>query len=301
MYDVLCTGLTCCDLIFPGLEAFPVPGREMASRDFLIKPGGAANTPVALAKLGMKTIFATVIGNDYLGRVVFELLEKTGIDMSAIGYGSQYRTNVSAVLSIGNERCFATYFANNDDTMQIRQIEKYAPECRHIHTYIHDCLSMPLMEIAKRNNRTVSLDTAWDESIRLEDIKDIISGCDIFLTNEVEACSITGAGTAEEAMDRLGKYAGIVAVKLGGKGSIVKSGERVIRVPAIEEVEVLDTTGAGDLYGAGFVYGFLNGWDLEKTARFASASGSLAVTFYGGINDAYSKERVMQFFSLIKK
>ena len=300
MYDVLCTGMTFCDLIFPELEAFPVLGKEMASKDFLMKPGGAANTPVALAKLGLKTVFATAIGDDALGCIIYEQLKKTGMDMSAAGYGSQYRTNVSAVLSMRNERGFATYFSKNDDTMPISRIEKYAPECRHIHTYIHDCLSMPVIEIAKKNKKTISVDTAWDESLHLEDIKDIVTASDIFFTNEIEACSITGAAKAEKALDRLAKYAGIVVVKLGGKGSIIKSGERVIRVPAVEEAEVLDTTGAGDLYCAGFVYGYVNGWELEKTARFASASGSLAVTFYGGMDEAYTRENVMKYFDLLK-
>ena len=299
MVDVLCTGMAFCDMIFPGLREFPVPGKEMASRDFLIRPGGAANTPVALVKLGLKTVFATSIGDDEPGRIIYEELKNTGLDMSAVKYGSEYRTNVSAVLSMGNERGFATYFANNGDNVPVELIERFVTECRHIHTYIHDCMNTPVIEIAKKHGRTISVDTAWDESIRLEDIKDIVSASDIFMTNKIEACSITGADRAEEALDRLSEYAGIAVVKLGGKGSIVKSKETVVRVPAVEKTEVLDTTGAGDLYGAGFIYGYLNGWDLERTARFASASGSFAVTFYGGVDKTYTMENVMNYFNMI--
>lgn len=68
---------------------------------------------------------------------------------------------------------------------------------------------------------------------------------------------------------------------------------------AIGQAEMLDTTGAGDLYCSGFVYGYLNAWDIEKTTRFASASGSLAVTFYGGVDEAYTRERVMQFYDCL--
>ncbi len=301
MFDVLCTGLTCCDLIFPGLEAFPALGREVAGTDFLIKPGGAANTPVALAKLGLGTVFASAVGSDDMGRIIYEQLERTGLDMRAVEYGNGCRTSVSAVLSIGNERGFATYFPKNDEVSQMKRIEKLIPECRHVHTYIHDCLSMPVIELARKHKKTVSVDTAWDESIKLENIIDIVEGCDILLTNELEACSITGADTAGEAASRLGRYAGTVAVKLGSKGSLVKSGELIVRIPAVDEAQVVDTTGAGDLYGAGFVYGFLNGWDIKRTARFASASGSLAVTFYGGVDEVYNMERVMEYFSLIKE
>jgi sugar/nucleoside kinase (ribokinase family) len=63
--------------------------------------------------------------------------------------------------------------------------------------------------------------------------------------------------------------------------------------------EVKDATGAGDLYSAGFIYGYLNGWDVEKTAKFASASGSLAVTFYGGVDESYTLERVKEYVNKV--
>lgn len=297
MYDVLCTGLTSCDLIFAKLEKFPELGREMACEDFLIKAGGAANTPVALTKLGMKTAFCTMIGNDVQGRLVHECLKETGLDMSSVIQDDKYRTSVSAVLSVGMERGFASYFAEGDNEMMVRQIERFAPQCSHIHTYIHDCLAMPVVDIAKKYNRTLSIDTAWDETIKLESIKHIIEKCDVFLTNEVESCSIADAETAEEALEKISKYSKTTVVKLGSKGSIIKQGDSIIRVPVVEGVEPVDTTGAGDLYGAGYVYGFVKGWDVEKTAKFATASGNLAVTFYGGMDQSYTLESVLSYFN----
>lgn len=301
MYDVLCTGLTCCDLLFSNLESFPVLGKEVACQDFLIKAGGAANTPVALAKLGMKTVFTTTIGTDVLGKITYEYLKNTGLDMSAVLYDDRFRTSVSAVLSDGNERGFASYFAKGDDAETVRQIEKFAPQCRHIHTYIEDCLKMPIVEIAEKNNKTISIDTSWNENIKLDGIKDIIKKCDIFLTNEVEACSIAGTETAEEALALFSEYAKLVVVKLGSKGSIIKQKDTILRVPAVKGIQVVDTTGAGDLHGAGFVYGTLKGWDVEKAAYFASASGSLAVTFYGGVDEAYTREAVLDYYYQLEK
>lgn len=63
-------------------------------------------------------------------------------------------------------------------------------------------------------------------------------------------------------------------------------------------VSVFDTTGAGDLYGAGFIYGYLKGWSMEKTLKFASASGNLAVTFYGGMDESYSLDKVMEYYRM---
>src|SRR5665647_831080 len=100
MYDVLCAGLTDCDLIFSELKKFPELGKEVSSKDFIIKPGGAANLPVALTKLGLKIMFSTTLGNDNLGKIVYEYLEETGMDMSAVQTGDKFRTSVSAVLSV---------------------------------------------------------------------------------------------------------------------------------------------------------------------------------------------------------
>jgi len=300
MYDVLCTGIICCDLIFAKLDKFPELGKEMMCEDFMIKAGGAANTPVALTRLGMKTAYVTTIGGDAAGNIIYDYLKKTGLDMSSVIYDEKMRTNVSAVLSIGRERGFATYLAQSNAEMELSRIRELVPRSRHLHTYIHDCLKMPLVEIAKSNNMTLSVDTAWDESIKLKDIRHIIENADVFMTNEVEACSLTETDDPEKALASLGRYAKILVIKLGGKGSIIKHGEKIIRVPAANVGEALDTTGAGDLYGAGFIYGYLKGWSLEETARFASASGSLAVTFYGGMDESYTLQRVTELYESIR-
>lgn len=297
MYDVLCAGLTSCDYIFADLEKIPTLGKEIACRDFIIKAGGAANTPVALTKLGLKAAFCTNIGNDISGKIVNEYLENAGLNMSAVIRDDKYRTSSSAVLSLGEERGFATYFAPYDQEIMTKQIEKFAKESAHIHAYIDECMKLPIIEIAKKYNRTLSVDTAWDEKIRLDDIKHIIKASNIFLTNEIEACSITGAESAEVALDLIGQYAEIVVVKLGEKGCMVKQGDKLFQVPAVKGIKPVDTTGAGDLYGAGFIYGYLKGWDIEKCARFANASGSLAVTFYGGIDESYTLEEVRKYFN----
>jgi len=297
MYDVLCIGLTCCDLIFADMEGFPILGKEMACKDFMIKAGGAANTAVALARLGVKTIFSTIIGNDVTGNIVYDYLTKMGLNMSGVARKDNYRTTVSAVLSLKEERGFATYFAPLDKDLMVNQVEKYIQDCSHVHASIYDCLNLPVVDITQKYNKTLSVDTAWDETIKLDDIKHIISASDIFFTNEIEACSITGAKTCEEALDMIGRYANIAVVKKGKEGSIVKKGKDIINVSSVKGVVSVDTTGAGDMYCAGFIYGYLKNWKLEDCAKFASASGSLGVTFYGGMDEKYTFDNVKNYYN----
>ena len=88
-------------------------------------------------------------------------------------------------------------------------------------------------------------------------------------------------------------------MKLGPKGSMVRRGDDCLYVPVLDSIQVVDTTGAGDLYCAGFLYGYLNGWSLLDATRLATASGNLAVTFFGGTDPAYTRERVMELYRQI--
>ncbi|AUS96499.1 hypothetical protein CDQ84_17870 [Clostridium thermosuccinogenes] len=300
MLDVLNIGLISVDLIFANLAKFPELGKEVQCKDFMIKPGGAVNTATALAKLGLSSTLVTTVGDDMLGNLLIDQLKKTGLNLSGFIQDTKYRTSVSAVLSVGKERGFATYFAASDDEAIMKRIEQLMPQCRHVHAYMLDVPRIPIVDIAKKYNKSISIDTSWDDNIKLEDLKPYMEKCDIFFTNEIESCNITGKSNVGEAMDELMKHAKLVVLKLGSKGSMVGYENEIIRVPAVEVGEVKDTTGAGDLYAAGFIYGYLKGWDIKKTAQFASASGSVAVTFYGGTDEKYNLDLVSEYAKKIE-
>src|SRR5262249_12893585 len=102
-----------------------------------------------------------------------------------------------------------------------------------------------------------------------------------FLPNETELCTIAGAQDAQTALERLAQAVPTIAVKLGGKGGLARQRGQTIQADALP-VDVVDTTGAGDSFDAGFVYGYLHGWDRERTLRLACACGSLSTRAAGG-------------------
>ncbi|MCX7843286.1 MAG: carbohydrate kinase family protein [Clostridia bacterium] len=292
MYDVFCTGVTCCDLIFAGLEKFPQLGADVFCKKFMIKPGGMSNTPMGLAKLGLDSVFFTRVGTDTMGEIVYNFMEKTGLNMAAVFRDKDYQTAVSAVLTVGYERGFASYEDRSDKVIDINEIETYVKNSRHVHSSLNDCIKLPLAKLAEKHGKTLSIDAGWTESIKLDDLKHLLSKCTIFTPNEIEAINITGAEKAEDALEILSRYAKINVIKLGKKGCIAKEGDRTIRVDAVKEIKPVDTTGAGDLFNAGLIYGFLKGWKLERALSFANVAGGLAVTYYGGIDEDFTLERV---------
>jgi len=157
-----------------------------------------------------------------------------------------------------------------------------------------------LYRAAKEAGLTTSLDSGWDPEGRWEcDFFDVLSYVDFFLPNEVEALHFTGASTVGEAAAELSRYAGTVVVKLAQEGTMAQSSEQVWQAPAFE-VKVVDTTGAGDAFNAGFLYArIVEGRSMSDALRFANACGAIAVTTVGGATstasaaevDAFIKER----------
>ncbi|MCL2163393.1 MAG: PfkB family carbohydrate kinase [Oscillospiraceae bacterium] len=296
-FDILCTGMSSIDFIFAGLERMPEPAKEMLCEDFICKPGGAVNTPAALSKLGAKVAFATSLGNDFAGNMVYSFLKESGIDLDAVILSDELRTSVSSVLSICDERAFATYCAKVDINDVLSKIEEFSEKSHYIHSYIDDCLKMPIADVAYRAGAPFSVDAAWDESIRLSDIKDILQRCDVFFVNEVEACSITGKSGYEEAGEELSKYARLVVIKLGANGCMLIEDNKRTLAAAVKVGEVRDTTGCGDAFAAGFLYArVVNGWPPEKSMRLGLITGALTATFYGGVDDLFTREKVMLLY-----
>jgi sugar/nucleoside kinase (ribokinase family) len=174
------------------------------------------------------------------------------------------------------------------------------PHIRHIHagsTGIQPRLRAGLPELyraARAAGVSTSFDTNWDPDRRFEGIDPMLAATDIFLPNEREATLISGASdplAAAHALVARAEAAGrdpdagplTVAVKLGAEGALAVRGEEALRVPA-DRVEVVDSTGAGDGFDAGFIYGFLDDRPLGECLALGVACGSLSVRAIGGVD-----------------
>jgi sugar/nucleoside kinase (ribokinase family) len=109
----------------------------------------------------------------------------------------------------------------------------------------------------------------------------LLDRVDIFFANEAEACGLTGAATVESALSMLSRRCPTVAVTLGAKGSIVAQGSDVVSVPAAPVTRVVDTTGAGDSYAAGFLYGVIRESGPERSARLGALAAAEIVSHLG--------------------
>jgi len=242
--------------------------KEMASG------GSAANTIHGLAVLGVETGFIGKIGDDEFGRFFREDMSRNNITPHLTA-GKNKSGRAYALISPDSERTFATYLGAaielSSDDLADHLFDGYA--YFHIEGYLVQ--NKPLVEkaiqMAKAKGLKVSIDLASfnvvEENLEFLSrmVKDYV---DIVFANEEEAKAFTGK-EGEEALQLLGAHAEIAVLKLGKSGSLIKRVDEVVKVGVIP-AKSIDTTGAGDLYAAGFLYGLIQKLDLDKCGKIGS-------------------------------
>ncbi len=247
--------------------------------------GSAANTIHGLAHLNVETGFMGKIGNDELGSFFKNDMENKRIN-TKLFLSNTPTGRAIALVSPDSERTFATYLGA---AVELTEEELYNDlfkgyDIFHVEGYLvqnHQLLSTAL-KMAKENNLKVSLDLASFNVVEdnIDFLKDIINKyVDIIFANEEEAKAYTGADP-KHALEMLAEQCEIAVVKVGEYGSMIKSKGNISTVESIS-VHPLDTTGAGDLYAAGFLYGLINEYPLKKCGQIGAILGGKVIEGIG--------------------
>lgn len=251
----------------------------------LTSGGSAANTIHGLAKLGTETAYIGKIGNDDFGRIFFGDLKENRIE--PILFQSIHETGRAITfISPDSERTFATFLGSAAE-ISADDINESLYNCfdlLHIEGYLvfNEALVEKAAKLAKSKGLKISIDLA---SFNVVDIKRdflltiIKNYVDIVFANEEESKSLTGQ-EPEQALETISKMCEIAVVKVGSKGSMVKRGNEIARASAIKATAI-DTTGAGDLYASGFLFGLTQNWSLEKCAKLGSLTAGKVVETIG--------------------
>jgi sugar/nucleoside kinase (ribokinase family) len=290
-YDVLVLGEINVDLILRAEEIVPVFGQEILVDETTLTIGGSSVIfACGAARLGLRVGYVGVVGEDEFGRFMLREMSARGVDVKPTIVDPTVKTGITVSLSTPADRAMLTYSGSIAALTTERVDRALLGRTRHLHvgSYflqrgLHDGLP-ELLAQARAKGLTVSQDTGWDPHERWNGgFWETLAQTDVFLPNVDEARAITGAADAEAALEALLEQVPLVTIKQGAEGAIARRGEETVRaVPPL--VQVVDTTGAGDSFAAGFVYGYLADWSLEKTLRLACACGALATRRPGGTN-----------------
>jgi len=289
-FDVLVAGEINPDLILSG-NVTPEFGQVEKLVDSAALTIGSSSAIFACgaARLGLKVAFIGICGDDVFGKFMLDEMSKHGVDVSAVIVRSDGHTGLSVILNNGVDRAILTHPGWIAELQASDIADSLLAQARHLHVasyFLQTKLQPNLPALFKRAQSlglTTSLDTNYDPSEKWVGFDELLAVTNVFLPNEAEAKSLTGAESADEAATRLMSKVEALAIKLGKDGALGISKSQKIQVNSIP-VKVVDTVGAGDSFDAGFIYGFLNDWSLEKSLRLACVCGALSTQQAGGTN-----------------
>ena len=302
--DVLSLGIFVVDVIGKPIDSFPEKGKLVIFDELEIHSGGCANnTAIALARLGVSVGAMGKIGNDNFGNLVLQTLTENKVDTEGIQRNTDANTSYTfvAVASDG-ERSFCHYIGANGELCENDLNWDIIKTTKILH--IAGAFVMPkfdgqpmanVLEKAKSLGITTSLDTTWDASGKwLETLEPCLPYVDIFLPSLTEAEHITGTSDPRKISTFLRNYGiNTIGIKMGERGSYVSTPDEELFVPAYP-VDIVDATGAGDAYVAGFLAGTVKGWGLKTTTELASATGAACVTAIGTTAGIQNLEETMK-------
>jgi 2-dehydro-3-deoxygluconokinase len=268
------------------------------ARQFELRWGGAeCNFAIALSRLGVASGWFSLLGDDELGRLIYNGARGEGVDVSRARLVASAPTGLYLKQFVGGSthvyyyrRGSAASMLGPDDVD-----EAYLREARWLHlSGITPALSDSCcaaveraLEIARRHGLTVSFDPnlrlkLWSLEQARAVLVPLMQRCDVLLAGEEELLPLLDVPTREAAVDAvLGWNGPLMAFKLGADGALIAAGNTAVSVPAMSCPAIVDPIGAGDGFDAGVVAGQLKGWDLVESARLGNVVGASALGVRG--------------------
>lgn len=277
------------DLIFSGLPRIPEEGRELYAQGFSLQMGGGMPAVlINLARLGVPVRIQTEWGEDLFSRFAMDAFQESGVTPCNLRPSAEgIPLNISAAMLTPHDRTFVSYtdaLAVTDDMRQrLYQASRGAAICTM------DPRFPEVYAQLRREGTLLVLDTGWDDALSMETYRPLLELADYYTPNQKEAMKITGTASPEAAAQALAEFFPKVVVKLDSAGCLIQeNGSRSI-IPVIPEYVHQDSTGAGDAFLAGFLYGLYHHRTLKECALYGNITGGKCVTAIGCLT-AYCTE-----------
>lgn len=280
----------------------------LKNHKLVYSPGGSCpNTMVTLASLGMNTTIAGGVGNDELASIYREKLKISGVKDELISFNEPTGTSI-IMLTEDKERTMNTFLGANRcfDETDVNQESVEKADIFYFTGYMWDTKEQQrairyVLSQCKEKGIRVAFDVADPFAVGRyrQTFLDLITDyCDIVFANSEEARFLFDNYDAMECCKSMGKLCPIAVVKDGKRGSFVSDHRNISKVPVIGSSEPVDTTGAGDTYAAGFLYGIANGCTPEVSGEIASF---LAGEIISQLGAQFTKEKSLELKSYLEK
>jgi sulfofructose kinase len=293
-FDVVGMGLNSVDFLTLVPE-FPAPNSKMKMLHFSKQGGGqVATAMVALSRWGVKTKYIGKVGADELGQFSLQSIRQEGVDVSSVTIEPN-ATNQFATILVDGSTGDRTILWNRDDRLMYREGELRKEEVccgRLLHLDGHDIrAAIQCARWAKEESIPTVADLDKVEPLTSRLIQEI----DFLITSSRFPTLYTGISDQKEAFLELQKQThGFLCTTLGPSGAMAWVNGEIFYAGGFN-VKTFDTTGAGDVFHGGFIYGLLQNWEVEKILRFANAVAALKCLDLGGRRGIPTLEKTQPF------
>jgi len=296
MVDAVIAGLAVVDIIGRPVDLSRPPragGLQLIDSITLTTGGNVSNSGIDLAKLGFSVGAITRVGNDGLGQFIQQQYNAQGINTSGVIVDGKKQTSTTIVaVAADGERTFLhtrgclANFSVKDVLSHMDLIARARMLAFGYLGLLPECepgLARLFRAVKKETGVQILLDTGGAPKKNNALLRAVLPFVDIFIPSYDEAVALTGKRKPEEIVRFLQQSgaSGIVGVKMGARGCFIVSGDATCYVPALRVKTVVDATGAGDAFVAGFIAATLRGFDPFAAARIANAVAATCVTAVG--------------------
>lgn len=314
--DLACIGSCCMDVIMHVNDVFrfdmrapdfPDVVKEYTAIEYSSKlnvkslkftPGGsAANVAVNLKHIGLQTSYIGKLGDEFMGKMAIEDMKQAGVQLESCFTTDEDKTGLSVILitPFGKDRSILAYKGANDLIRPAEINDEWLHKARHLQwtsltsqsgvDSIEKCI-----DIVKGHGGTIfACPSISIMRNNLEGARRLVSKSDVLLLNKEELAALTGHERSLLGLKKaLSMGPSMVACTNGGAGVKVTDGHDMIVAP-VYEVDVVDTTGAGDAFASGFIYAYMNNKDMETMIKFGSAMAMFECSVLG-VRDGIPRE-----------
>lgn len=271
-------GKTNVDLLFENMPRLPEEGEEIFTDRFsLCIGGGVPGTMITLGRLGIECKTVTELSDDMFSSFALSEFRKAGVEPVNVFHGEKVAVNITAAAITKNDRTFWSY-GNTEDSAKAEEIYSALKGASAV--AMHESYTDVYRRL-KEEGTTVILDTGFIEGMSLESFRERLLIADYYLPNRKEATLITGQSDPKKAAEVLSEYLDIAIVKLDKDGCLIYDKNSYTYVKSIDEFVHVDSTGAGDAFFAGFMFGIMTGEPVERCVLFGNITGGKCVTAVG--------------------
>jgi sugar/nucleoside kinase (ribokinase family) len=280
-YDVMLFDAYFCDLIVTGLPELPQLGKDLFGTDMGIEAGGIFNSARALHRLGIDVGWVCDFGSDLFSQFVLTEIRKEGIDTSLFRIHDKPVRSFSLSFSYVNDRGFISYMDPLEPVDRASYLLNHRPKALLSNDLRPDDPGWALLRTARDVGTTVFLDCqATDMMLQTPGFREMLRAVDVLMLNVSEAMQISGASDRDAAGMALAELTPLVVLKSGADGAYAYSDSGITHSPGLA-VNVIDTTGAGDCFNAGFIAAHLRRETLESCLQLGNICGGLSTTAHG--------------------